>query len=120
MENTEIESADKDTQSIEETEIELGPFNIIVPLGYGLVAPSIGRLSEDINSFGGKKDDLVLSYYLMKEKLFIFSYSDKIEAADISPIPGIVNILGLSSLIIVDICLSIGSINALKFSIRVI
>lgn len=69
MKNIEIESTDKDTQSIEETEIELEPFNIIVPLGYGLVAPSIGRLSEDVDSFGGKKDDLVLSYYLMKEKL---------------------------------------------------
>lgn len=69
MENIEIESADKDTQSIEETEIELEPFNIVVPLGYGLVAPSIGRLIEDVDSFGGKKDDLVLSYYLMKEKL---------------------------------------------------
>lgn len=69
MENIEIESADKEAQSIEETEIELEPFNIIVPLGYGLVAPSIGRLSEDVDSFGGKKDDLILSYYLMKEKL---------------------------------------------------
>lgn len=69
MENIEIESTDKDTQSIEETEIELEPFNIVVPLGYGLVAPSIGRLIEDVDSFGGKKDDLIISYYLMKEKL---------------------------------------------------
>ena len=73
MENIEIEydyaATDKDTQSIEEVEIELEPFNIVVPLGYGLVAPSIGKLSKDIDSFGGKKDDLVISYYLMKEKL---------------------------------------------------
>lgn len=69
MENTKIESVDKETQSIEETEIELEPFNIVVPLGYGLVAPSVGRLSEDIDSFGGKKDDLIISYYLMKERL---------------------------------------------------
>lgn len=69
MENIEIESTDKDTQSIEKTEIELEPFNIVVPLGYGLVAPSIGRLIEDVDSFGGKKDDLIISYYLMKEKL---------------------------------------------------
>jgi hypothetical protein len=69
MEITEIESVDKETQPIEETEIELEPFNIVVPLGYGLVAPSVGRLSEDIDSFGGKKDDLIISYYLMKERL---------------------------------------------------
>ena len=64
MENTEVEA-----NSSEESEIELEPFNIIVPLGYGLVAPSIGKLIEDVDSFGGKKDDLVLSYYLMKERL---------------------------------------------------
>jgi hypothetical protein len=65
----EYTTADKETQSIEETEIELEPFNMVVPLGYGLVAPSVGRLSEDIDSFGGKKDDLIISYYLMKERL---------------------------------------------------
>ncbi len=50
-------------------EIEIKPFNIVVPLGYGLIAPVIGKLSEDVESFGGKKDDLVISYYLMKERL---------------------------------------------------
>ena len=49
--------------------IESKPFSIVVPLGYGLIAPVIGKLSEDIDTFGGKKGDLVLSYYLMKEKL---------------------------------------------------
>ena len=48
------------------------------------------------------------------EKFLISPYSDKIVAADISPIPGMVSILGLSSLIIVEICLFIGSILLLK------
>lgn len=65
MENTEIEHTPVDGN----IEVELEPFNIVVPLGYGLVAPSVGKLSEDVDSFGGKKDDLIISYYLMKEKL---------------------------------------------------
>lgn len=60
-------SIDDQKEDIEK--IEIKPFNIVVPLGYGLVAPVIGKLSEDVDSFGGKKDDLVISYYLMKEKL---------------------------------------------------
>ena len=48
------------------------------------------------------------------EKLLISPYSDSIVAADISPNPGMVNILGFSSLIIVEICFSIGSILSLK------
>ena len=51
------------------------------------------------------------------EKFKTSPYSDKIVAADISPNPGIVNIFGLSSLIIVEICLSIGSIFSLKWFI---
>ena len=39
------------------------------------------------------------------EKFLISPYSDKMDAADIFPIPGIVSILGLSTLIIVEICL---------------
>ena len=58
-----------DDQKEDIEKIEIKPFNIVVPLGYGLVAPVIGKLSEDVDSFGGKKDDLVISYYLMKEKL---------------------------------------------------
>lgn len=54
---------------------------------------------------------------LEEEKLEISPYSDKIVAAEISPKPGIDNILGLSSLIIVEICLSIGSILSLKLLI---
>ena len=47
---------------------------------------------------------------LGEEKFLISPYSDKIVAADISPNPVMDNILGLSSLIIIEICLSIGSI----------
>ena len=43
--------------------------------------------------------------------------ADKIIAADISPNPGMVSILGLRSLIIVEICLFIGSIFSLKLLI---
>ena len=41
------------------------------------------------------------------ERLEISPYSDKIIAADILPNPGMVSILGLRSLIIVGICLSL-------------
>ena len=56
----------------------------------------------------------IANILLGDEKFLISPYSDKIVAADISPSPGIESILGLSSLIIVEICLSIGSIFSLK------
>ena len=49
-----------------------------------------------------------------EEKFLISPYSDKMVAADISPNPGMDSILGFSSLIIVEICFSIGSILSLK------
>lgn len=48
---------------------EKTPFNLIVPLGYGRVLLRAGRLTEDMDSFGGKKDDLTFSFYYLPEKL---------------------------------------------------
>ena len=49
-----------------------------------------------------------------EEKFLISPYSDKMVAVEISPNPGMDSILGLRSLIIVEICLSIGAILSLK------
>jgi len=48
---------------------EIQPFSLEVPLGYGFTILKKQEIAEDVSNCGYKEHDLVLTYYLLDEKL---------------------------------------------------